>query len=164
MDKIRKSLKSLNSAIVFITILLIGFVLIYFFHIDPTIVTILCIVIPLGICYIIDELADKEILERIHYEQTAFNKEFNDFKLIYGHRLNTLPFLYAEIDKVQNYIIKFCESYPEKYKEGKDFKKVTAQLIIAQLNGFIEANHNMYKDCDKVQEFIDEIKRKEKLP
>ncbi len=75
-----------------------------------------------------------------------------------------MPFLYSVIDDVQDYIIKFCESYPEKYKEENDFKKVTARLIVAELNGFIESNRNMYKDCDKVQEFIDEIKRKEKLP
>ena len=45
MEKIRKSLKSLNPAIVFIAIFLIGFVLIYFFHIDPTIALIICIAI-----------------------------------------------------------------------------------------------------------------------
>lgn len=132
--------------------------------IHPYIATILGIIVPLGICKVIDGLANKKILERIHYQQTAFNYEFKQFKDININRLTKMPFLYRPIDNVQDYIIKNCERYPNDFKNETDFKKATYKLIVGQLEEFIRVNHNMLPDqCKMTQEFVDEIKRKGKL-
>lgn len=160
MEKLRDKLNPLTFFIIYF---LIGFILVYFLHASPVVSSLLGIlglVITFGIFYIIDKLADRKVLERIHHQQTEFNKEFKEFKLIFASRLEEMPFLYPIIDDVQNHIINFCNSYPEKFKEETDFKTSTYELIIARLNGYIEANrYRRNNNNEKVQKFIEDVKR-----
>jgi len=160
MERLRDKL---NPFVFFITYVFISGVLVYFTHASPTVagfLGILGIALTLGIFYVIDKLADRKVLERIHHQQTEFNKEFRNFRLMFASRLESMPFLYPIIDDVQNHIIYFCNSYPENFRYETDFKTATYELIIARLNRYIETNrYSRNNNSENVQKLIEEIKR-----
>lgn len=141
-------------------VIIVGSLSTILLELSPFISVAIGIIVGLVFFYVINKLSDLKELERIHKQQSAFNKEFEDFKMRYAHRLESMPFLYPMIDDAQAHVIKFCEGYPDKYRNENDFKKATYKLIIARLNSYNYSKRYTYDpNTEKINSFIDEINR-----
>ena len=139
-------------------VIIIGSLSTIFLELSPLISVVIGIIVGLTIFYIVNKLADLKELERIHEQQTAFNKEFENFKIRYANRLESMPFLYPMINDAQAHVIKFCESYPDKYRSETNFKKATYKLIVARLNSYnYSKRYTNDLNTEKINSFINEI-------
>ena len=130
----------------------------------PTINAVISIGLALAIFYVINKLADRKELERIKDKQNAFVKEFDDFKTRYAFEFVSMPYIYPLIDMAQSQAIKDCENYPNRYSNVKNFRTVTAQLIILKLNEYLSTyRHRLDLPEKEINSFINEIKRREGL-
>ena len=141
-----------------IMVVLIGVSAMFLFDINPTIATIMGFGITGGIFYVVDKMADLEVLSLVKTQQDAFNREFDEFKKRYSSRLESMPFLYKVIDNAQTHTLKFCNDYPNKYKDTKDFKKVTYNLMLSQLYAQISYDGSIYdNNYNAIRDFSEEI-------
>ena len=141
-------------------VLIVGSLFAVFLNLSPFLSTAIGIIVSLSFFYVVNKLADLKELERIHEQQTAFNKEFENFKIRYANRLESMPFLYPMINDAQAHVIKFCESYPDKYRSETNFKKATYKLIVARLNSYnYSKRYTNDPNTEKINSFINEITR-----
>lgn len=163
MEKLRSKL---GGGSFLILALAIGVSLDYFFHIGTNISTTIGIAVVIAAYYVIDKLADLQVLERITAQQNAFNKEFDYFKTMYVYQLEKTPFLYPLIDQAQANTLDLCRRYPDKYKDTTDFRTPTIQTILSLFYGYVYANRYSYmleSNVERTQKLIEDIKRRERL-
>ena len=150
--------------IIVFLIIVFEIILVYIFPDHPTINTVIGIALALAIFYVINKLADRKELERIKDKQNTFVKEFDDFKTRYAFELVSMPYLYPLIEMAQAQTIKNCENYPNRYRNVKSFRTVTAQIIISKLDEYLSTyRHRLDLHENEINSFISEIKRRERL-
>ena len=148
----------------FFLIIIFEVILVYIIPEHPNICAFISIALALAIFYVINKLADRKELERIKDRQNTFVKEFEDFKTRYAFEFVSMPYLYPLIDMAQSQAIKDCENYPNRYSNVKNFRTVTAQLIILKLNEYLSTyRHRLDLPEKEINSFINEIKRREGL-
>lgn len=161
MEKLRDMLGGWS--LVFL-IIIFEVILVYIFPEHPTINAFIGIALALAIFYLINKLADKKDLEQIKNQQNTFIKEFDDFKTRYAFEFVSIPYIYPLIDMAQSQVIKDCENYPNRYRNEKNFRKATAQIIILKLNEYLSTyRHRLDLHEEEINSFISEIKRRERL-